>query len=439
MKKIHILPDNDKTNGWSKLIPLRNPKPKLEGDISAEWLVIGGGLAGLAAARRLAENRPNEKVILIEADVVSEGAQGRNSGFAIDVPHNVGSSMADLLSARSYLTLARSAIDSLRDLTKRYNIQCDWHEAGKFHTAVSPKGIQEILQPTRKVLDSLGEENHWCEGKALHDQLGFTHFRAGIYTPGTVLLNPAALTQGLADNLPSNVTLYEKTPAIEVDYSTKVKVKTPNGSITADKLILTVNVFMEQFGFYKNKLIPMAAHASLTRPMSEQEQKELGGLSAWGLTPANAFVGITMRRTLDQRILIRQNMKYAPDLRTSNDERAKAREIHQKLFDQRFPMLKGVTMEHTWTGYICISRNSAPGFGQIAPNVYSAVCQNGMGLTKGTFAGMLIADKATGVDNPLLEDMVNLGEPSALPPRPFLDVGVRARFKWELWSARAEA
>jgi glycine/D-amino acid oxidase-like deaminating enzyme len=71
--------------------------------------------------------------------------------------------------------------------------------------------------------------------------------------------------------------------------------------------------------------------------------------------------------------------------------------------------------------------------------VYSAVCQNGVGLTKGTISGLLVADLACGVDNPLIADMQALGQPDALPPRPFLDVGVRARLGWELWRHRAEA
>ena len=75
----------------------------------------------------------------------------------------------------------------------------------------------------------------------------------------------------------------------------------------------------------------------------------------------------------------------------------------------------------------------------MAPNIWSAVCQNAVGVTKGTFGGMLAADLATEKDNPLIEDMFSLGEPSRLPPRPFLDLGVRARFMWELWSNRHEA
>ena len=102
-------------------------------------------------------------------------------------------------------------------------------------------------------------------------------------------------------------------------------------------------------------------------------------------------------------------------------------------------MLPDVTMEHTWSGFVCLSRNAAPGFGQLAPNIWSAVCQNAVGVTKGTFGGTLAADLASGVDNPLIADMESLGEPNDLPPRPFLDIGVRTRFQWELFRNRHEA
>lgn len=444
MKAIKICPVNDRTNGWSQLLPARTPNAPLQKDIKADWVVVGAGLAGLAAARRLAENCPDDTIVLLEADEVGEGAQGRNSGFAIDIPHNVGSSMDEIAQGQRHLRLARYAIESLQEQVEKHHIECDWDQAGKFHAAVSAKGVEQILRPTLAMLQSLKEPNEWLEGAALHEKIGFDHFRAAIYTPGTVLLNPAALTRGLAAHLPQNVHLFEHTPVIRwgAEQSTgthPIVLRTPNGQVQARKMVLTVNVFAGQFGFYKQQIIPLAAHASLTRPLTPAEQEKLPGLSSWGLTPANAFVGITMRRTADQRILIRQNIRYEPKLHASDEERARARKEHQKLFDERFPSLSGVTMEHTWTGFICVSQNGAPGFGQVASNVYSAVCQNGVGLTKGTVGGLLIADLATGRENALVGDMLALGEPTQLPPRPFLDWGVRARFAWELWSARAEA
>ena len=146
-----------------------------------------------------------------------------------------------------------------------------------------------------------------------------------------------------------------------------------------------------------------------------------------------------MRYTNDHRILIRQGLEYCPHQRVSDEKRLKARRTHKRLFDQRFPMLPEVEMEHTWTGIVCLSRNAAPGFGQLSPNIWSAVCQNAVGVTKGTFGGTLAADLACGRQNDLIADMESLGEPTQLPMRPFLDLGVRARFGWELFANRHEA
>ncbi|HLR30635.1 MAG TPA: FAD-dependent oxidoreductase, partial [Paenalcaligenes sp.] len=146
----------------------------------------------------------------------------------------------------------------------------------------SAKGVEQVLRPTAAMLQSLNEPNEWLEGPALHEKIGFKHFRAAIYTPGTVLLNPAALTRGLADHLPENVRLFEHSPVVRWnnEFSTDkypVLVETPSGRVRARKMILAVNV----------------------------------------------FAGITMRRTTDQRILIRQNIRYEPKLRVSDEALAR--------------------------------------------------------------------------------------------------------------------
>lgn len=135
--------------------------------------------------------------------------------------------MSEMAAAESHLRLARAAIAYLKEQVVKYDIQCDWQVAGKFHAAVSQNGINTVLKPTLKTLEALGEPHEWLEGKALHDKLGFDHFAAGIYTPGTVLLNPAALCHGLADSLPENVTLYEQTPVSSIAHQDGVQVRTP--------------------------------------------------------------------------------------------------------------------------------------------------------------------------------------------------------------------
>ncbi len=439
MSKISVLPSDDNTNGWSAVLPARTPHPTLDGDIRADWIVVGAGYAGLAAARRLAVNRPNDKVVLIEAQEAGEGASGRNSGFAIDLPHNTGNSLEELARSEAHMRLARTAISHLEDMVKTHTIACDWEQRGKYHAAVSERGVDDILRPFAEELEAINEPYRWVDTDALRSEIATPHFKAAVYTPGNILMNPAALTRGLADNMPSNVSIYEHSPVTEVDFHNGVRLTTPGGSAYAPQMVIAVNGFAEKFGFFKSRLLVFAAHASLTRQLTAQEQKAMGSVENWGLTPANAFAGITMRYTKDHRILIRQDIYYKPDFRETDAKRARVRQQHQRLFNQRFPMLDEVTMEHTWTGFLCLSRNDAPGFGRVAGNVHSAICQNAVGVTKGTISGMLAADLATGQDNPLIADIEALGTPELLPPRPFLDIGVRAKFAWELWRARAEA
>lgn len=439
MVSINRVPHVDNANGWSRTLPDRTPKAPLAGDITADWVVVGGGLAGLSAARRLAENRPHDKIVLIDAGVAGENASGRNSGFAIGVSHNQDGSSNQYEKSSRHIRLVRASIDYNEQIVSRHNIECDWNRCGKYHAAVTPRGTEEILVPLMTELDALGEPYRFVEGDDLKAEIGTPHFSSGVHTPGCVLLNPAALCRGLADTLPENVTLYEETRVTEIDYGNGVTLKTPNGSVRAPKMILTVNGCVEQFGFFKGRLLNFAAHCSLSRPLTVEERATLGGHDEWGLIPTYGFVGITMRKTRDHRLLIRQNVHFKPGMNVTDAKRAAVKRDHQRLLNERYPMLPDVTIEDTWTGYVCISQNGTPGFDQVSPNIYTAICQNSGGVTKGTIAGMLAADKACGVDNPLIADIEKQGTPNQLPPRPFLDLGLHVRRTWDLYKRRYEA
>ncbi len=436
--QVSHFPVNDNSNGWSRILPSRTPKEPLAGAQTADWVVIGGGYAGLAAARRLAENRPDDEIILLEAGEIGENASGRNSGFAIDLPHVVGSNMEELEGSHRYMALARAAVAYHETQIERYQIDCDWSQPGKYQTASSDAGVRDFLEPFARELEALDEPYTWIDKDDLDRRLGTKHFKAAVYTPGCRLLNPAALVRGLADNMPENVTVCENTPVTGFDTGTRIKLTTIAGEVSAPSLFLGVNAFADKFGFYQRRLLPFAANASLSRQLTTVERDTFGCEESWGVTPANAFASITMRYTNDHRILIRNNIYYNPTMRETASYQAEIARRHKRLFDERFPMLPEVDMEYTWTGFICLSQNGAPGFGKLADNVYTSVCQNAIGVTKGTAGGMLAADMACGVDNELIGFMQSLGEPNRLPMQPFLGIGVRARLAWELWTARKE-
>src|SRR5262245_45510829 len=78
-------------SGWYELLPRPAPPRVLEGKQSADWVIVGSGFAGLSAARRLSQLVPGERIFVVEGQRVGWGAAGRNSGFMIDLPHELSS------------------------------------------------------------------------------------------------------------------------------------------------------------------------------------------------------------------------------------------------------------------------------------------------------------------------------------------------------------
>lgn len=438
MTHIMALPRNEGPTGWAAILPPRVPRPALEGDVKADWAVLGAGFTGLAAARRLAEARPDDRIVVLDALAVGEGASGRNSGFAIDHAHTLGGGAAEAESAKGQKRLYCAAIDHLRGLVETHRINCDWRACGKYHVAASARGADKYLKPLLAELDHLGEPHEWLSGVEIRAATGIAHYEAGIYTPGTVLVNPTALVRGLAGALPENVTLYENTPVTEIAPGGAITLHTPQGRITTSCLILAANAFTPALGFAANRLLPFAAFASLSAPMNDAQQAALGGKPTWGLTPANAFVAPTIQRTSDRRILYRDGILFRPELSLGAGELAGKRAKHEAHFRARFPMLDGLALEHTWGGYLCMSRNQDSVFGTVDDNIWAAAGFQGIGVTRGTIAGRLVADRAMGLANPLMEDMMRIAHPPTNPPRPFLDIGVALRTAWEAWTERDE-
>ena len=104
--KVSRLPIDPGPAAWADLLPPAAAAQRLEGRHTADWLVIGGGFAGLAALARLKQLHPADKIILLEASRIADGPAGRNSGFMIDLPH-------DLASEDYGVFVRRSALDFL--------------------------------------------------------------------------------------------------------------------------------------------------------------------------------------------------------------------------------------------------------------------------------------------------------------------------------------
>jgi len=112
---------------------------------------------------------------------------------------------------------------------------------------------------------------------------------------------------------------------------------------------------------------------------------------------------------------------------------------HRESFARRFPMLPEVEFDYTWGGSLALSRNHMGYFGKLAPNVYGALCCNGLGVTRGTVTGTLLADWIAGQRNDLIDFLLSSPGPNKNPPEPLLSLGVNMNLLWGQCRAGREA
>ncbi|MBY4859772.1 FAD-dependent oxidoreductase, partial [Burkholderia contaminans] len=74
-------PAPDGMNGWWESLPPAPDARTVTSDCRFDWVVVGGGITGLCAARRRAELAPGASIALGEADRIGRTTAGRNSGF----------------------------------------------------------------------------------------------------------------------------------------------------------------------------------------------------------------------------------------------------------------------------------------------------------------------------------------------------------------------
>ena len=443
--RVRRLPVDTGPAGWNAILPTREPRPPLRGRTIADWLVIGAGFAGLSAARRLAQIDPTGRIVILEAASLAEGPAGRNSGFMIDLPHDLASDDygGSLDRDRAQTAANRLAIDFAADAVREYAMPPEaFRRSGKVNGAATGKGDAHNRSYAVH-LDALGEPHEWLDANAMRDLTGTDFYRSGLHTPGTAMIQPALYIRSLGEGVVSNrVTLHERSPVTGLARKGGAWVATtPGGSVGAPKVILAVNGHAESFGLFRRRLMHVFTYASMTRALTDEEVRRLGGERTWSLTPADPM-GTTVRCVEGvggARIVVRNRFTYDPGMAVSGRRIARVARDHDAAFAARFPMLEGVGMEHRWGGRLCLSWNGASAFGEVEPGLYSACCQNGLGTVRGTLHGILAAELATGAEpSPILRATLEAPPPRRLPPEPFASVGANATMRWKERRAGAE-
>ncbi len=430
--------ENDNSCSWINDLSSRNNIKEINKNEDCDWLIVGAGYTGLSAARKLGQIKPNQKIILVDAQLAGEGASGRNSGYLVDTTLNDGfTSNKELENYKKKSNIYKLGIEVVKKFIKEYQVDCDLNECGKYF-ASSKNEDKKILTNFSKTLTKLGFENDLLSNNELTKRLGTSFYNTALHTRGGILLHPGKLVRAMIDTLPNNVKLIENSSLLKwTRYNDKITCFFKNGIINSKKIIFATNGFLKSLGIKKNYNFPLTLTASMTRPLSDEEFTSIGEPKEWGVLPVRPM-GATIRMTKDKRILIRNTAEIHNPLKMSQADLNK-RSINQKIgIKKRFPQLPDNIIQSSWSGIVSRTRNSSQIFEKIDNNIFVAGCYNGSGIGVGTLFGEQIAIKANNENTNEIEIIEKINKPTRLPPQPFLNFGVKTRLIYERLRAKSE-
>jgi glycine/D-amino acid oxidase-like deaminating enzyme len=429
---------NDNSCGWINDLNKRSDIKILNKDKSCDWLIVGAGYTGLSAARKLSELHPNEKIIIVDAQLAGEGASGRNSGYLVDTTLNDGfTSNKELSNYKKKTDIYNLGIDTVKKFIKEYQVDCDWNECGKYF-ASSKLEDKNILINFSKILSKLGFSHKLLFNNELTKRLGTSFYNVALHTKGGILLHPRKLVRAMIDMLPENVFLYENSSLLDWKKNNDIiTCNFKNVKISCKKIIFATNGFLKSLGIKSNYNFPLTLTASMTRSLTDEEFKFIGEPKEWGVLPVKPM-GATIRMTKDRRILIRNTAEVYNPLKMSQFELNK-RSIKQKIgIKKRFPKLSDDIIQSSWSGIVSRTRNGSQIFEKIDDHVFVAGCYNGSGIGVGILFGEQIAIKASNENTKEIETIESRNKPTWLPPQPFLNLGVKTRLFYERFRAKNE-
>ncbi|UPV73431.1 FAD-dependent oxidoreductase [Halorussus limi] len=363
----------------------RTDFPAMDGDRHVDTAVVGGGIAGVTAALHAAE--AGQSVVLLERDRIVEGVTGKTTA-KVTAQH--GLIYDDLVdkhgrdAARQYARANAAAVEEIAERVERHDIDCGFERLPAYTYAADEDQRAAV-----------GREATVAEGLDLPAEF-VTDPPFPADTPGAVKFadqaqfHPRKYLLELADEISGDEAhVFEQTKVTDVDDGGRddpCRVKTENGTVTAESVLLTTHFPIEDPAFYFARQYPKRSYV-LAVELAEEPPEGMfyrDQSPYFSARPVPNADGPTM-------LVGGQNHKTGQGGSTADR--------YRKLEAQARDHFDVESVEYRWSTQDYVSVDKIPFVGELGPtthDVYVATGFGGWGMTNGTATGKMLAEYARG-------------------------------------------
>lgn len=400
---------------WHRTAPPPPDCEALQGEKTADVVIVGAGLTGLRTAISLAESGVDTAVL--DAERIGFGSSGRSGGQCNPIwratPDDLRNKFGNAQAERLIQTTLSSA-DDLFDDIRRYQIDCGAEQNGWIQAAHTRKHAEDLRQ-LQASWSNVGANIEVLLPTETREAVGSNAYDFALRHAKGGFVQPMALTRGYAKTAQvAGARLFEQAPAQNIEKKgAKWRIQTPQGAVTADTVILTTNAYTDDlWPSLRQTMLPLYSISLATAP----------------LTPAQQATVLPGRKTISDTRLAIFYARYDADSRLifgcvgSNDSARTLGGVGRLLngLHTVFPQLRGIEIETTWAGRIGVTQDMMPRMHAPAPGVLAGLGFSGRGIAMTSVMGRSLARKVLGGHNDDLPFPV-----SEITPIPFHNISRR--------------
>jgi len=380
--------------------------PALEGSRFADVAIVGGGFAGLSAARHLKLRAPQLVIALVEANHVGFGASGRNAGWVMSLPPLFW--LLDDLGNRQRLDDVRwtthfcsKNLLEIGRLAQSETFACDWRPTQ--HVLVARNALEAAtLEWIAPRFEAIGLRCERFDSLQVRNLVGYRARAALAFEITTV--QPYQLAKGLRQHcIDLGVHVYENTPVTHV-FRTKqgIKITTRSGaSLTTGKVILATNAYTKTIKV-DAELPSMRTLHTYMLATDRLEAGVLDRISRCGKPFGDAAMSSYIGRIHNERLIF-NGIDRASAMTPEDDwHLGSLRKLDNEML-RRFPFLEATPVAGAWGGGVLQTGSDAPIVRVAADNpdvIFNIGYGGGSGVGMALSSGRLTSDLALENEEP---------------------------------------